>query len=99
MDKERTELQKEFPGLIQDTKERLSQEPGEHYLIFNNVGNWPVGAAAAAPVDAAVSYTHLDVYKRQRISSWSFWMTDVIVIATGVRLAAQQCLIVFSARG
>ena len=52
MDKERTELQKEFPGLIQDTKERLSQEPGEHYLIFNNVGNWPVGAAAAAPVDA-----------------------------------------------
>lgn len=51
-DKVRTKLQKEFPGLIRDAKERLALEPGEHYLIFNNVGNWPVGTTAAAPVDA-----------------------------------------------
>lgn len=48
MDKDRIELQKEFPGLIRDTKERLSQEPGEHYLIFSNIGNWPVGATAVS---------------------------------------------------
>lgn len=42
-------MEEEYPSLIEDTKKKLEEETKENYLIFNNVGNWPVGAVAAAP--------------------------------------------------
>lgn len=40
-------LEEEYPSLIDDTKKRL-EEIKETYLIFNNVGNWPMGAVTNA---------------------------------------------------
>ncbi len=42
-------LDEEMPALIEKARERLGDEA---CLIFNNVGNWPVYATAAAPQDA-----------------------------------------------
>lgn len=45
-------LQEEFPGLIRDARKFLEKRKEECYLIFNNVGNWPVKTVACAPQDA-----------------------------------------------
>ncbi len=60
-------LDEEYPSLIQDTKDRLDKITMDNHLIFNNVGNWPVGSVARAPQDAVyievwepyVSYNHI----------------------------------------
>ncbi|MBE6723111.1 MAG: hypothetical protein E7572_11690 [Ruminococcaceae bacterium] len=45
-------LDAEYPRLINDAKERLNQVQPENYLIFNNVGNWPVRSVADTKQDA-----------------------------------------------
>lgn len=60
-------LDEEYPTLIEDTKKRLNQITTDNYLIFNNVGNWPVKSVAKSPQDAMyievwdpyVSYNHI----------------------------------------
>lgn len=45
------EMDKEFPVLINNTKEQLSELKEDVNIIFNNVGNWPVYATAATKQD------------------------------------------------
>lgn len=45
-------LDQEFPSLIHDARTALLNETPDPYLIFNNVGNWPVRATAASAQDA-----------------------------------------------
>ena len=45
-------LDREFPSLIEQARQELTAFDKSPYLIFNNVGNWPVYATAAAPQDA-----------------------------------------------
>ena len=69
--KQSIRLEEEYPSLIEETKKRLveeakkrpEEETKENYLIFNNVGNWPVGAVAAAP-QAAVYIEVWNPYTR-----------------------------------
>ncbi|KIL39473.1 hypothetical protein SD70_19905 [Gordoniibacillus kamchatkensis] len=50
---ERLEVLKEqFPVLIDHARERLERVSGDVGLIFNNVGNWPVGTVGDAKQDA-----------------------------------------------
>lgn len=44
-------LDKEFPILINDTKEQLQNVKEDITLIFNNVGNWPVKSTAFSNQD------------------------------------------------
>lgn len=44
-------LDEEFPSLIEQTRKELSADGKDPYLIFNNVGNWPVYSTAAAAQD------------------------------------------------
>ncbi len=49
-DKQRLiKLDEEYPSLIEDAKARLNEITENNYLIFNNVGNWPVTSVAKAP--------------------------------------------------
>ncbi|MFC3804278.1 glycoside hydrolase family 66 protein [Cohnella sp. GCM10012308] len=52
-------LEEHFPQLIDDTKAALSKVSPDIGLIFNNVGNWPVGAVAAANQEAV----YVEVWK------------------------------------
>lgn len=60
-------LEEEYPSLIEDTKARLNEITSDNHLIFNNVGNWPVGTVAKTPQDAVyievwdpyVTYSHI----------------------------------------
>jgi hypothetical protein len=60
-------LSEEYPSLIKDAKDRLGKITPDNHLIFNNVGNWPVGTVAKAPQDAIyievwepyINYSHL----------------------------------------
>jgi dextranase len=45
-------LEEQYPTLIEDTKARLNEITCDNHLIFNNVGNWPVGKVAVSPQDA-----------------------------------------------
>ncbi len=45
-------LDMEFPSLINETRDALLKVSPDPYLIFNNVGNWPVYATAASLQDA-----------------------------------------------
>ena len=45
-------LDQEIPSLINQTREELAGANQDPYLIFNNVGNWPVYSTAAAKQDA-----------------------------------------------
>lgn len=45
-------LKEEYPGLIEAARQRLDQITKDNYLIFNNVGNWPVEGVAEASQDA-----------------------------------------------
>ena len=45
-------LDREFPSLITQVRQELTAVDKTPYLIFNNVGNWPVYATAGAPQDA-----------------------------------------------
>ena len=45
-------LDQEIPSLINQTREELAGANQDPYLIFNNVGNWPVYFTAAAKQDA-----------------------------------------------
>lgn len=52
---EKTELirlDEEIPSLIGQTRETLKDANQDPYLIFNNVGNWPVFSTAATEQDA-----------------------------------------------
>lgn len=49
---ELVKLEEEYPSLIEETKEALDPVRPDSDLIFNNVGNWPVGGVAQAPQDA-----------------------------------------------
>ena len=42
-------LDQEYPSLIEAAKARLNKITPDNYLIFNNVGNWPVASVAKAP--------------------------------------------------
>lgn len=42
-------LEEEYPSLIEETKQRVDRELEENYLIFNNVGNWPVKGVSTSP--------------------------------------------------
>ena len=44
-------LEKEYPGLIADTRKEIAALNPEGILVFNNVGNWPMGETARAPQD------------------------------------------------
>lgn len=60
-------LDQEYPSLIEDAKARLDEITPDNHLIFNNVGNWPVGTVAKTPQDAVyievwepyVNYSHI----------------------------------------
>ena len=60
-------MEEEYPSLIEDTKKRLEGIKKDTYLIFNNVGNWPVKTVAATAQAAVyievwkpyVSYEHI----------------------------------------
>ncbi|MDG0809824.1 glycoside hydrolase family 66 protein [Cohnella rhizosphaerae] len=52
-------LEEHFPQLIDDTKAALSKVHADVGLIFNNVGNWPVGPVAAADQEAV----YVEVWK------------------------------------
>ena len=45
-------LDQEIPSLIGQTRETLKDASQDPYLIFNNVGNWPVYSTAATEQDA-----------------------------------------------
>lgn len=45
-------LDQEIPSLISQTREELKDANQDPYLIFNNVGNWPVYSTAATAQDA-----------------------------------------------
>lgn len=45
-------LEEHYAGLIEDAKTALDEIKKENYLIFNNVGNWPVKTVANSPQDA-----------------------------------------------
>jgi len=45
-------LDKEFPTLINESRDALKEVGNDPYLIFNNVGNWPVYATADCAQDA-----------------------------------------------
>lgn len=45
-------LAEHFDSLIQDTRRMLESLGKDIFLIFNNVGNWPVHSVARAPQDA-----------------------------------------------
>ncbi len=45
-------MERHYPELIQSTKEALNKVKDDNYLIFNNVGNWPVDTVANAPQSA-----------------------------------------------
>lgn len=45
-------LDEELPSLIRQTRRALTAAGKTPYLIFNNVGNWPVYSTADAPQDA-----------------------------------------------
>lgn len=45
-------MDEEYPYLINDTKEELNKITKDNYLIFNNVGNWPVTTVARADQQA-----------------------------------------------
>lgn len=49
---QRIRLEQEYPTLINDTKARLNEITPDNHLIFNNVGNWPVGTVADTLQDA-----------------------------------------------
>lgn len=51
-EKQIIKLDEEYPSLIADAKVRLNEITMDNHLIFNNVGNWPVGTVAKAPQDA-----------------------------------------------
>ncbi len=57
--KERIRLDEEYPHLIEDTKKKLNQIRKDNYLIFNNVGNWPVQSVADTEQDAI----YIEVWK------------------------------------
>ena len=48
----RVRLEKEFGSLIDEAYEELTETGREPYLIFNNVGNWPVAGTAQHKVKA-----------------------------------------------
>ena len=48
----RVALQEQFGSLIDETRQELGKTGEEPYLIFNNVGNWPVADTARHGVDA-----------------------------------------------
>ena len=48
----RVSLQKEFGSLIDETYRELAKTGREPYLLFNNVGNWPVAETARHEVKA-----------------------------------------------
>jgi len=52
-------LEEQFPGLIDDTRQALDATGKDIALIFNNVGNWPVGAAARAAQDVV----YIEIWK------------------------------------
>lgn len=60
-------LDEEYPSLIAAAKASLNEITPDNHLIFNNVGNWPVGTVAKAPQDAVyievwepyVKYIHI----------------------------------------
>lgn len=45
-------LDEELPSLIRQTRQSLTAAGKTPYLVFNNVGNWPVYSTADAPQDA-----------------------------------------------
>lgn len=45
-------MDKLFPQLINDTRDKLKESKDDVGLIFNNVGNWPVDSSAKAQQDA-----------------------------------------------
>lgn len=45
-------MEQHYPELIQSAKEALNRVKDDNYLIFNNVGNWPVSTVADAPQSA-----------------------------------------------
>lgn len=49
---ERIWLDREIPSLITQTRAQLKGANSDPYLIFNNVGNWPVYSTAATEQDA-----------------------------------------------
>lgn len=51
-EKELIYLTDHFAPLIQDTKEALDRIDQDNYLVFNNVGNWPVTTVADASQQA-----------------------------------------------
>ncbi len=50
--KDRIRLDEEYPHLIENIKKALNQIQSDNYLIFNNVGNWPVQSVADTEQDA-----------------------------------------------
>lgn len=60
-------MEEEFPILINNSKNELSRVKKDVTLIFNNVGNWPVGATTCADQDMVYievwdpysSYSHI----------------------------------------
>lgn len=49
---ELVELDREFAGLIDEVRAGLQEEGIDPYLVFNNVGNWPVSKTAGSTTDA-----------------------------------------------
>ena len=45
-------LDEELPSLIRQARQSLTAAGKTPYLVFNNVGNWPVYSTADAPQDA-----------------------------------------------
>ena len=56
---ELVKLDCEFAGLIDEVRAELEKEKIDPYLIFNNVGNWPVDKTAGSTVDAV----YIEVWK------------------------------------
>ena len=60
-------LDREFPSLIEQVRQELTEFDKSPHLVFNNVGNWPVCATTNAPQDAVYievwspfeRYTHI----------------------------------------
>ena len=65
-------LDQEYPSLIEDAKASLNNITPDNYLIFNNVGNWPVASVAKAP-QAAVYIEVWEPYTTYRHIKQVIW--------------------------
>ena len=66
-------LEEHFPILINNTKKELEKVKKDIFIIFNNVGNWPVDAVASTEQDAVYIEVWKPYERYHHIQQLIFW--------------------------